>query len=136
MLTLVESILENPEIVLQKQLDLIKTLAIAEMKAQGVEYDERIAKLEQLDYPKPNRDFIYDTFNAFAKKHPWVGAENIRPKSIARDMVEQFMSFSEYVQGVRPRALRRAAPALLVRRLQGPGADRSAVRAQRRQSKS
>jgi superfamily II RNA helicase len=98
LLTLVEAILENPEIVLQKQLDLIKTLAIAEMKAQGVEYDERIAKLEQLDYPKPNRDFIYDTFNAFTKKHPWVGAENIRPKSIARDMVEQFMSFSEYVK--------------------------------------
>ncbi len=63
-----------------------------------MEYEERIAKLEELEYPKPNRDFIYDTFNAFAKKHPWVGAENIRPKSIARDMVERFMSFSEYVK--------------------------------------
>lgn len=98
LLTLVESILENPEIILMRQLDRLKTEALAEMKAQGVEYEERVAKLEEMDYPKPNRDFIYDTFNAFAKKHPWVGAENIRPKSIARDMVEQFLSFSEYVK--------------------------------------
>ncbi|MBK7584642.1 MAG: DUF3516 domain-containing protein [Myxococcales bacterium] len=98
LLTLVEAILENPEIILQKQLDTLKTAAIAEMKAQGVEYDERIARLEEMDYPRPNREFIYDTFNVFAKKHPWVGAENIRPKSIARDMVEQFLSFSEYVK--------------------------------------
>ncbi len=98
LLTVVESILENPEVVLQKQLDHLKTEVISELKAQGVEYEERMAKLEELEYPKPNRDFIYDTFNAFAKKHPWVGAENIRPKSIARDMVERFMSFSEYVK--------------------------------------
>ncbi|MBI3204967.1 MAG: DUF3516 domain-containing protein [Myxococcales bacterium] len=98
LLTVVESILENPDVVLQKQLDHLKTEVISELKAQGVEYEERMAKLEELEYPKPNRDFIYDTFNAFAKKHPWVGAENIRPKSIARDMVERFMSFSEYVK--------------------------------------
>lgn len=98
LLTLVESILENPEVVLQRQLDHLKGEVVAELKAQGVEYEERMAKLEELEYPKPNRDFIYDTFNAFAKKHPWVGAENIRPKSIARDMVERFMSFSEYVK--------------------------------------
>jgi superfamily II RNA helicase len=98
LLTLVESILENPEIVLMKQLDKLKTEKMAEMKAAGMEYDERIAELDKLEHPKPNRDFIYDTFNAFAKKHPWLGSENIRPKSIARDMFEQFMSFPEYVK--------------------------------------
>lgn len=97
-LTLVESILENPEVVLLRQLDKLKTEAIAEMKAQGIEYDERMQKLEEMEYPKPNREFVYGTFNAFAAKHPWVGTENIRPKSIARDMVEQFLSFSEYVR--------------------------------------
>jgi hypothetical protein len=45
---------------------------------------QRMAELEKLEYPKPNREFIYDTYNAYAKKHPWIG-ENIRPKSIARD---------------------------------------------------
>jgi len=98
LLTLVESILEDPDVVLMRQLDSLKTEAIAEMKAQGVEYEERIARLEEMEYPKPNRDFIYDTFNAFAKKHPWVGSENIRPKSIARDMIEKYLSFSEYVK--------------------------------------
>jgi hypothetical protein len=55
-------------------------------------------ELEKLEYPKPNREFIYSTFNAFADQHPWVGQENIRPKSIAREMFENFRSFSDYVR--------------------------------------
>lgn len=97
-LTLVESILENPEAILNRQLDKLKREKLAELKAAGVEYDQRMEELEKLEYQKPNRDFVYDTFNAFAKKHPWVRAENIRPKSIGRDMFEQVMSFSEYVK--------------------------------------
>jgi hypothetical protein len=97
-LTLVESILENPDIVLIRQLDKIKTLKMAEMKAAGVEYDERIAELEKLEYPKPHREFIYGSFGEFEAKHPWVGRENIRPKSIAREMVEEFYSFSDYIK--------------------------------------
>jgi hypothetical protein len=68
------------------------------MKADGLDYDQRMEKLEKLEYPKPQRDFIYGTFNAFADHHPWVGEEDIRPKSIAREMFEGFRSFSEYVQ--------------------------------------
>jgi len=98
LLTMVESILENPEVILMRQLDKLKGQKLAELKAAGVEYDERMAELEKLEYPKPNKDFVYDTFNAFARKHPWVKEENIRPKSIAREMYEQFMSFSEYVK--------------------------------------
>jgi len=95
--TLVESILENPEVILRRQLDKIKDRAVAQMKADHVEYEQRMAELEKLEYPKPLRDFVYTTFNAFADKHPWVGEENIRPKSIAREMFEQFRSFAEYV---------------------------------------
>ena len=97
-LTLVESIVEDPDVVLRKQLDLIKTEKMAEMKAAGVEYEQRIAQLEELEYPKPNRDLIYDTFNAFADRHPWVGQENVRPKSVAREMYEGFASFDDYVR--------------------------------------
>src|SRR5678815_5277044 len=68
------------------------------MKMQGIEYNQRMEELEKLEYPKPNRDFIYSTFNAFAAKHPWVGQENIRPKSIAREMFENFRSFADYVR--------------------------------------
>ena len=68
------------------------------MKAEGLDYDQRMEELEKLEYPKPLRDFVYSTFNAFADRHPWVGEENIRPKSIAREMFEGFRSFSDYVQ--------------------------------------
>jgi hypothetical protein len=98
LLTLVESILEDPDIILRKQLDKVKGQKMAEMKMAGIEYDERIEELEKLEYPKPNREFIYSTFNAFADKHPWVGQENIRPKSIAREMFESFRSFSDYIR--------------------------------------
>ncbi len=97
LLTLVESILENPELILRRQLDRLKGRRVAEMKAEGMEYDERMAELEKLEHPKPLRDFVYDTFNAFADRHPWVGQENIRPKSIAREMFETYKSFAEYV---------------------------------------
>jgi superfamily II RNA helicase len=97
-LTLVESILENPELILMKQLDRLKTEKVAELKALGVEYEERMAELEKLEYPKPHREFIYGTFNEFTAKHPWVGQESIRPKSVAREMYETFQSFAEYVK--------------------------------------
>ena len=98
LLTLVESILENPELILRRQLDKLKDRKVAEMKAEGLDYDHRMAELEKMEYPKPLRDFVYMTFNAFADRHPWVGEEAIRPKSIAREMFEGFRSFSDYVQ--------------------------------------
>jgi superfamily II RNA helicase len=98
LLTLVESIIEDPDLILRKQLDRVKTEKMGEMKAAGVEYEERLLELDKLEYPKPNRDFIYNTFNEFAAKHPWVGQENIRPKSIAREMFENFQSFDEYIR--------------------------------------
>jgi superfamily II RNA helicase len=98
LLTLVESILEDPDLILMKQLDKLKTLKLAELKAAGVEYDERMAELEKLEYPKPNRDLIYESFNAFSAKHPWVGHENIRPKSVAREMYETYQAFHEYIK--------------------------------------
>ena len=131
LLTLVESILENPDIILRKQLDKVKSQKMAEMKMAGIEYDERMEELEKLEYPKPNREFIYSTFNAFADKHPWVGQENIRPKSIAREMFETFRSFSDYI---RDYELQRAEGVLL-RHLnsvyQGPRPNRARRRQER-----
>ena len=98
LLTLVESILENPEVILRKQLDRVKGEKIQELKEAGMDYEERMLELEKLEYPKPNRDFIYDHFNVFAAAHPWVGQENIRPKSIAREMYQNFQSFAEYIR--------------------------------------
>src|SRR5260221_11465729 len=97
-LSLVESILEQPKVVLFAQLDRLKTERMSQLKAEGVEYEQRIEELDKLEWPKPLADFIYETFNAFAQRHPWVGQENIRPKSIARDLVEKFCSFHDYVR--------------------------------------
>ena len=97
-LTLIESILENPDIILRRQLDALKTEKMAEMKQQGIEYEERIARLAELEYPKPQREFVYGTFAAFLLKHPWVGEENIRPKSIVREMVEDYADFANYTK--------------------------------------
>ena len=96
LVTLVESILENPDFILMRQLDRLKGEKVAELKAQGMEYEERMEELQKLEYPKPNAEVIYELFNAFAKHHPWVGGENIRPKTIAREMFETFQAFTDY----------------------------------------
>jgi hypothetical protein len=59
-------LLENLELILRKQLDRIKDRAVAQMKADGIDYAQRMEELEKLEYPKPLRDFVYETFNAFA----------------------------------------------------------------------
>lgn len=97
-LTLCESIVEDPDAILRRQVDQLKTEKLEEMRAAGVEYEERMEKLEQIEHPKPLREFLYDTFNAFAAKHPWVEQENVRPKSIAREMFERYMSFADYIR--------------------------------------
>jgi hypothetical protein len=68
------------------------------MKAEGLDYDERMAELEKIEYPKPNAEFLYGTYEVFAERHAWVGTDVLRPKSIARDMFELGMSFVEYVK--------------------------------------
>lgn len=98
LLTLVESILEDPDIILRKQLDKVKDQKMAEMKMEGIEYDQRMEELEKLEHPKPNREFVYSTFNNFAARHPWVGEENIHLKSIVREMFEEFRSFADYIK--------------------------------------
>jgi superfamily II RNA helicase len=97
-LTLVESILENPMPVLWAQLDRAKGEKIAELKAQGVDYSDRIEQLDKVEWPKPLREFVYGSFNIFADKHPWVGAEDVRPKSVARELFERGSSFDDYVR--------------------------------------
>jgi hypothetical protein len=97
-LTLCEAIVEDPEQILRRQVDKLKTEKLAELKAADVPYEERMEKLDAVEHPKPRREFLYDTFNAWAAAHPWIGQENVRPKSIAREMYERYLSFSEYVR--------------------------------------
>ena len=97
-LTLCEAIVEDPDAILRRQVDKLKTEKVEEMRAAGASYDERMEKLDQIEHPKPLREFLYDTFNAFAAAHPWVEQENVRPKSIAREMFERYLSFADYIR--------------------------------------
>ena len=96
-ITLCESIVENPEAILRIQQNKARNARLDELKAQGMEFNQRMEEIEKVEYPKPLRDFIYDTYNAFAEEHPWVDV-NIEPKSIVREMFENFSTFSGYVK--------------------------------------
>jgi superfamily II RNA helicase len=98
LLTIVEAILEDPDLILRRQVDKLKRVLMGEMRAEGLDYEERMAELEKVEHPKPNREFIYQTWNKFAAEHPWVGQDNIRPKSIFREMFEGFLSFHDYIK--------------------------------------
>ncbi|MEZ5280728.1 MAG: DUF3516 domain-containing protein [Acidimicrobiales bacterium] len=95
--TVIESVLENPGPVLARQLDLAKGEAIAQMKADGVEYEERMERLDEITWPQPNGEALWQMFNTWVVHHPWVGGDTIRPKSVVRDMYERTMTFREYV---------------------------------------
>lgn len=97
-LSAVEAVLESPRAILERQTDKLKGEKLAEMKAAGMEYEERMAELDKVEHPKPNAELIYETFDAFTKSHPWASMENVRPKSIARDMFERYATFDEYVR--------------------------------------
>jgi superfamily II RNA helicase len=97
-LSVIEAVQENPGVILAAQTQRAKDTLMSEMKAAGVEYEERMERLSQVEHPKPNRDWTYHDFGEFRSRHPWVGSDNVKPKSIAREMFERAMTFGEYVQ--------------------------------------
>jgi superfamily II RNA helicase len=97
-LSLVEAVIEDPDPILRAQVRKLRNELLAKLKAERVPYEERQERLAEVRHPKPNEEFIEATFAIFAEGHPWVGRENIRPKSIAREMVEGFRRFDSYVR--------------------------------------
>src|SRR4029079_9877585 len=97
-LTLVEAVLEDPDVVLYRQIDKLRQELIARLKADGVPYEERMERLDEVVPPQPLADFLHGSFQAFKENHPWVGQREIRPKSIGREMFEGYMSFADYVK--------------------------------------
>ncbi len=104
-LSLVESIQDNPRQILSAQRHRERGDRVAEMKQEGMDYEERMAALEDVDYPKPDADWLYDRINAWLDERPWMGAEHVRPKGIARDMAEMYSTFFEYVRELKLEAV-------------------------------
>lgn len=95
-LTIVEAVQESPGVVINAQLRKAKDELMAEMKSSGIEYEERMERLNKVEPPRPMKDWMYSDFNEFRARHPWVGGNTVKPKSIARDMFERSMTFGEY----------------------------------------
>ena len=96
-LSVIEATLDNPREVLGAQLFKARGEAVAQMKADGIEYDERMELLDQVTYPRPLADLLEAAYDIYRRGHPWVADYEVAPKSVARDMYERAMTFTEYV---------------------------------------
>lgn len=96
--SVIEATLEDPRPLLLAQQHEARGRAIGEMKADGIEYDERMELLEDITWPKPLEELLGPAFEMYRAGHPWVAEFNLSPKSVVRDMVEKGMTFSDLVK--------------------------------------
>ncbi|WP_181781968.1 DEAD/DEAH box helicase [Pseudonocardia pini] len=97
MVSVVEATLDDPRQVLHAQQNKAKGEAVAAMKADGIEYEERMALLEEVTYPKPLDELLSGALETYRRGAPWVEDARLSPKSVVRDMSERAMTFHEYV---------------------------------------
>ena len=95
--SVIEATCEDPRQILAAQLKKARGEAVAQMKAEGIEYDERIALLDDVSYPKPLEELLRHTFEVYLQSNPWAADGRLSPKSVVREMWEQAMTFREYI---------------------------------------
>ena len=95
--SIIEATLPGPAPVLVAQRNRARGEAIAAMKADGLEYEERMALLEEVDHPKPLAELIEVAYAGYRRGHPWVAEFEVEPKSVVREMFSRAMTFSEYI---------------------------------------
>ncbi|MEO6712050.1 MAG: DUF3516 domain-containing protein [Mycobacteriales bacterium] len=95
--SILEATLEDPRQILSAQLFKARGEAVQQMKADGIEYDERMDLLDQVTYPKPLEELLAAAYDAYRRGHPWVLDYALKPKSVVRDLYERAMTFVEYV---------------------------------------
>lgn len=96
-LSVLEATLEDPRQVLYAQQSRARGEAVAAMKAEGIEYDERVELVEEITWPRPLADLLDHAYDIYAEGHPWVTEYELKPKSVAREMYEMAMTFTEFV---------------------------------------
>lgn len=96
MVSVVESTLDDPRQILAAQQNKARGEAIGQMKADGVEYEERMERLQEFTYPKPLEELLWHAYEVYRTSHPWVGDHPVSPKSVIRDMFERAMTFTEF----------------------------------------
>ena len=97
MVSILEATLEDPRPVLSAQRFKARGEAVAQMKAEGIEYDERLELLEDVTWPRPLLELLEATYELYRQGHPWIVETALSPKSVVRDMFERAMTFGEFV---------------------------------------
>lgn len=95
--SVIEATLDDPRPILSQQQFRARGEAVAAMKREGIEYDERMELLEQITWPKPLDELLAQAYEVFASSQPWIRDFELSPKSVVRDMFERACSFGEYV---------------------------------------
>ena len=96
-LSVIEATLEDPRPVLMAQEYKARGEAVERMKADGIEYDERMELLEEVSWPKPLEDLLGHAYEVYRGSHPWIAETPLSPKSVVRDLYERGMTFGEFV---------------------------------------
>ncbi len=95
--SVIEATLEDPRQILAAQLNKARGEAVAQMKADGIEYDERIELLDEVTYPKPLQELLEHTYEVYRQTNPWAADGHLSPKSVVREMWERALTFREYI---------------------------------------
>ncbi|QZY51748.1 DEAD/DEAH box helicase [Leucobacter tenebrionis] len=96
-ISIIEATLEDPRAILRAQEHRARGEAVAAMKAEGIEYDERMELLEQVTHPQPLKELLDEAFHEYTKEVPWARDYELRPKAVVRDMVERAFGFRDLV---------------------------------------
>ncbi|MCX5138656.1 MULTISPECIES: RNA helicase [unclassified Streptomyces] len=96
MVSVVESTLDDPRQILAAQQNKARGEAVGQMKADGIEYEERMELLQEVTYPKPLSELLWHAYDVYRQSHPWVSDHPVSPKSVIRDMYERAMTFTEF----------------------------------------
>src|SRR5690606_20608505 len=95
--SVIEATLDDPRPVLAAQQFKARGEAVAQMKAEGIEYEERMELLDEVTHPKPLEELLENAYEMYRRGHPWVADYELSPKSVVRDMYERAMTFTEYI---------------------------------------
>jgi len=98
MVSIVEATLDDPRAILAQQQFKERGEAVARMKQEGIEYDERMELLEEVTWPRPLAPLLEAAYEAYAAEQPWVLDFALSPKAVVRDMYERAMTFGDFVR--------------------------------------
>ncbi|MGV8884865.1 MAG: DEAD/DEAH box helicase [Microbacteriaceae bacterium] len=96
-ISILEATLDDPRPVISQQQFLARGEAVAAMKAEGIEYDQRMELLEEVTHPKPLKELLDAAFEQYSATQPWVADFELSPKSVVRDLYERAMTFADFI---------------------------------------